>query len=105
MCASLKPRDSSDVLTLSVRRLQTHSPTPSDSQSDRTDHVGLTVSPAHLRYHLLEEANLVVGPQIRAGALVSWSPRPNILKRSVETECYSFMGIASQGVSYLCIRL
>ena len=66
-----------------VWRTHTFSPTPSDSQYVG---FGLTVSPAHLRYHLLEEANLVVGPQIRAGALISWSPRPNILERSVETE-------------------
>ena len=33
---------------------------------------------------------------IRAGALISWSPRPNILERSVETEFYSFMGTTSQ---------
>ena len=78
--------------------MRTLSPKPSDSQSDGTDHVGLTVSPAHLRYHLLEEANLVVGPQIRAGAHVSWSPRPNILERSVETEFYSFMGTIPQRV-------
>ena len=84
------------VLTLSVRRLRTRSTSASDSQYVGTDHVGLTVSPAHLRYHLLEEANLVVGPQIRAGALISWSPRPNILERSVETEFYSFMGTTSQ---------
>ena len=32
---------------------------------------------------------------IRAGTLISWSPRPNILERSVETEFYSFMGTTS----------
>ena len=61
--------------------------------SKRERHTSLLIRELYVRRHLVRFGRAAAS--IRAGALLSWSPRPNKVERSVETEFYSLMRIVS----------